>query len=130
LKSLESRIPIYNLLRLGGMTFQSRCDVAVFVENKMPSNSFSMFQDIVTLMERLSGTYVERKDVISEWYQATKVGLDEREARHVASFKITSPTVFGYIKEGSSSSKHHLPAVKSFKDWNSFDCESGIKAFI
>jgi len=81
-------------------------------------------------MERLSGSYVERKEVISEWYQATKVGLDEREARHVASFKITYPTVFGYIKEGSSSSKHHLPAVKSFKDWNSFDCESGVKAFI
>ena len=66
--------------------------------------------------------------MINEWYQATKVGLDEREARHVASFKITYPTVFGYIKEGSSSSKHHLPA--SFKDWNSFDCESGVKAFI
>jgi len=64
----------------------------------MPSNSFSMFQDIVTLMERLSGTYVERKEVISERYQATKVGLDEREARHVASFKITYPTVFGHIK--------------------------------
>jgi len=49
-------------------------------------------------MERLSGTYVERKEVISERYQATKVGLDEREARHVASFKITYPTVFGHIK--------------------------------
>ena len=81
-------------------------------------------------MERLSGTYVERKEVISELYQDTKVGLDEREARHVATFKITYPTVFGYIKEGSSSSKHHFPAVKSFKDWNSFDCESGVKAFI
>jgi len=114
-KLLESRMPIYNLLRLGGMTFQSRSEVAVFVENKMPSNSLSMFQYIVTLMERLLGTYVERKEVISEWYQATKVGLDEREARHVASFKITYPTVFGYNKEGSSSSKHHLPAVKSFQ---------------
>jgi hypothetical protein len=60
----------------------------------MPSNAFSMFQDIVTLMERLSGTYVERKDVISKWYQATKVGLDEREARHVTSFKITYPISF------------------------------------
>jgi len=129
-KLLESRIPVYNLLRLGGMTFQSQSEVAVFVENKVPPNSFSMFQDIVTLMERLSGTYVERKEVINEWYQATKVGLDEREARHVASFKITYPTVFGYIKEGASSSKHHLPAVKTFKDWNSFDCESGVKAFI
>jgi hypothetical protein len=48
-KLLESRMPIYNLLRLGGMTFQSRFELAVFVENKMPSNSFSMFQDMVTL---------------------------------------------------------------------------------
>jgi predicted nucleic acid-binding Zn-ribbon protein len=70
-KLLESRIPIYNLLRLGAMTFQSQSEVAVFVENKVPHNSFSMFQDIVTLMERLSGTYVERKEVINEWYQAT-----------------------------------------------------------
>jgi hypothetical protein len=31
------------------MTFQSRFELAVFVENKMPSNSFSMFQDMVTL---------------------------------------------------------------------------------
>jgi len=42
--------------------------------------------------------------VISEWYQATKVGLDEREARHIASFKIMYPTVFGHIMEGSLTS--------------------------
>ncbi len=130
LKLLESRIPVHNLLKLGGSVFQSRADVAVFVETKMPSNSFSMFHDIITLMERLTGNYVERKDVISEWYQATKVGLDEREARHVASFKITYPTVFGYVKEGAAASKYHLPAVKTFKDWNSFDSESGVKSFI
>lgn len=130
LKLLESRIPTQGILKLGGSTFQSRADVATFVENKMPSNAFSMFHDIITLMERLSGNYIERKDVISEWYQATKVGLDEREARHVASFKITYPTVFGYVKEGAASSKYHLPAVKTFKDWNSFDSESGVKSFI
>ncbi len=55
--------------------FQSRADVALFVETKMPTNAFSMFHDVVTLMERLSGNYVERKDVVNEWYQATKVGL-------------------------------------------------------
>jgi len=42
-KLLESRIPIYNLLRLGGMAFQSRSEGAVFAENKMPSNSLSVF---------------------------------------------------------------------------------------
>ncbi len=130
MKLLEARLPTHNLLKLGGVMFQSRADVAVFVESKMPTNSFSMFHDVITLMERLSGNYVERKNVINEWYQATKVGLGEHKARHVASFKITYPTVFGYVKDGSANAKHHLPAVKSFKEWNSFDAESGIKSFI
>lgn len=130
MKLLEARLQPRNLLKLGGFTFQSRADVVLFVETKMPSNSFSMFHDVVTLMERLSGNYVERKDVINEWYQATKVGLGEHEARHVASFKIANPTVFGYVKEGTANIKQHLPAVKSFKEWNSFDSESGVKSFI
>lgn len=80
-----------------------------------------MFHDVITLMEHLSGNCVERKDVINEWYQTTKVGLDEHEACHVASFKITYPMVSRYIKEGANNIKHHLPAIKSFKEWNSFD---------
>ncbi len=130
IKLLESRLPTHNLLKLGGQMFQSRPDIALFVETKMPTNSFSMFHDVITLMERLSGSYIERTEVINEWYQATKVGLDECEARHVVSFKITYPTVFGYVKEGTSNAKHHLPAVKSFKEWNAFDAESGVKSFI
>jgi hypothetical protein len=130
MKMLESRLPTHNVLMLGGNFFQSRADVALFVEKNIPSNAFAMFHDAVTLMERLSGNYIERKEVINEWYQATKVGLDERKARHIASFKITYPTVFGYVKEGTVTTKNHLPAVKTFKEWNSFDCESGIKSFI
>jgi hypothetical protein len=130
LKLLEARLPTHNVLKLGGFIFQSRSDVALFVESKTPSNAFCMFHDVVTLMERLSGNYVECKEVINKWYQATKVGLDEREARHVSSFKITYPTVFGYVKEGTMNVKNHLPAVKSFKEWNSFDAESGVKSFI
>ncbi len=129
-KLLEARLPTHNILKLGGLIFQSRAEVALFVETKMLTNGFSMFHDVVTLMERLSGNYVECKEVLNEWYQASKVGLDEREARHVASFKITYPTVFGYVKEGTANLKHILPAVKSFKDWNSFYSESGIKSFI
>ncbi len=59
------------------------------------------------------------KGIVNEWYQASKVRLDKPEARHVASFKIIYPTVFGYVKEGTLTSKHHLPAIKTFKDWNS-----------
>ncbi len=116
MKLLEARLPTHNILKLGGFVFQSRADVALFVESKMPTNCFALFHDIVTLMERLTGNYIERKEVINEWYQATKVGLDEREARHIASFKITYPTVFGHVKEGATVTKNHLPAVKSFKE--------------
>ncbi len=130
LKLLEARLPIHNIFKLGGFVFQSRADVALFVESKIPSNAFCMFHDVLTLMEWLTGNYVERKEVINEWYQATRVGLDEREAQHIASFKITYPTVFGHIKEGASNVKNHLPAVKTFKEWNSFDVESGVKTFI
>ncbi len=130
LKLLEARLPTHNILKLGGCMFQSRADVALFVESKMPSNCFALFHDVITLMERLTGNYIERKEVINEWYQATKVGLDEREARHIASFKITYPTVFGHVKEGTTVTKNHLPAVKSFKEWNSFDSETGVKSFI
>jgi hypothetical protein len=80
LKLLESRLLMHNILKLGGLTFQSRADVVIFVETKMPSNSFSMFHDVVNLMERLLGNYVECKDVLNEWYQVSKVGLDEWEA--------------------------------------------------
>jgi hypothetical protein len=34
------------------------------------------------------------------------------------------------VKEGTTNVKHNLPAVKSFKDWNAFDAESGVKSFI
>jgi hypothetical protein len=129
LKLLEARLPTHNILKLGGIMFQSRADVALFVESKMPTIAFCMFHDVVTFMERLSGNYVEQKEVINKWYQAAKVGLDEHEACYVASFKITYPTVFGYIKEDTNV-KNYLPAVKSFKEWNSFTVESGIKTFI
>lgn len=40
------------------------------------------------------------------------------------------PMVFGYVKKGTVTMKNHLPAVKTFKEWNSFDSKSGIKSFI
>ncbi len=97
----------------------------------MPSNSFFLFHDAVTLLESLSSTHVERKDVLQEWYQSSKVGVNEASARHMASFRLTLPTVFGRTKEGVSfTSKHHLPAIKSFKDWNTFNGVSGVKSYI
>jgi hypothetical protein len=51
MKLLEAMLPTHSILKLGGFTFQSRDDVALFVETKMPSNTFSMFHDIITLLE-------------------------------------------------------------------------------
>jgi hypothetical protein len=106
---------MHTVAKLGGQNFQSRSEVMLFVEKRVPSNTFSAFHDLMTLLESLTGTYSARKDVLAEWYQSTKVGITEPEARHVASFKLTLPTVFGNIKEGTPpSSKHFLPAIKTF----------------
>jgi hypothetical protein len=103
----------------------------LFVERHIPSNSFFLFHDSVTLLESLTTSHVERRDVLQEWYQSSKVGVNEALARHMASFRLTLPMVFGRTKEGTSlSSKHHLPAVKSFKDWNTYDGVSGVKGYI
>ena len=47
----------------------------------------------------------------------------------VASFRLTIPTVFGQIKDGTVS-KHHLPALKTYVLWNSHDNISGVKYYI
>jgi len=128
---LEARLPNASSGRLGGDSFQSRADVALFVEEHVPSNCFYLFHDVVTLMEALTTSHVERKDVLDEWYRSTKVGVNEASARHMASFRLILPSVFGRAKEGSAASaKHHLPSVRSFKEWNTFDGVSGVKSFI
>jgi hypothetical protein len=103
----------------------------LFVETQVPSNAFYLFHDAVTLLESLSASHIEHKDVLQEWYQSMKVGVNEASARHMASFRLILPTVFGKTKEGATPvSKHHLPAIKSFKDWNTFDGVSGVKGYI
>jgi hypothetical protein len=67
LKLLEERVPSQSATKLGGQNFQSRAEVMVFVERKMPSSSFFFFHDLVTLLESLTGTYSARKDVLAEW---------------------------------------------------------------
>jgi hypothetical protein len=59
------------------------------------------------------------------------VGVNEAAARHMASFRLVLPTLFGRVKDGSpTTGKHHLPAIKSFKEWNTYDGVSGIKSYI
>ena len=128
---IEARLPSTGSGRLGGHTFQTRADVLLYVENNVPSNAFHLFHDVVTLLESLTTSHVERRDVLQEWYQSTKVGVNEAAARHMASFRLVLPSVFGRVKEGSSlSAKHHLPAIRSFKEWNTYDGVSGIKSYI
>jgi len=130
LKRLESRVPKYNNLMLGGRIFQSKADVELFVSKTMPTNSYYLFHDAVTLLESFSGAFQERKEVLSEWYQSTKVGCSAQEARHFASFKTTLPHVLGHSKDGVTSAKHKLPAVNTYADWNSFDQDSGVMNYI
>lgn len=131
MKNLSARMPITGIQKLGGLTFRSREDVLSFVETKMPSNGYYYFHDAVTLLESLSGSFSEKKEVLNEYYQSQKVGVNASEARHLASFRTTLPYVFGHEKDGvPHTSKHALPAVKTFREWNPFDQDSGVMNFI
>ena len=129
LELLEARVPLTSLHTLGGKVFQSRTDVMLYVESKMPSNMFYLFHDAVTLLESLSASFQMRKDVLDEHYQSKKLGITAQEARHIASFRTTLPHVFGYVKDGTNT-KFPLPALKSYQDWNSHDQDSGVKNYI
>jgi hypothetical protein len=126
---LSSRIPLDATMSLGGHIFKSKGDVQLFVEKKMSTNLFHLCHDPITLLESLTGLHVEKKDVLNEMYQADRVGMNDAEARHCASFRLVLPTVFGYVKEGTST-RHNLPAVRTFKDWNPRDGTSGVKTYV
>jgi hypothetical protein len=130
LKRVEARVPKFNNMMLGGKIFQSKVDVELFVTEKVPSNGFYLFHDAVTILESLTGAFQERKDVLSKWYQSTKVGCSAQEARHIASFKTMLPHVLGHTKDGVVSPKHKLPAVKTYVDWTTFDQDSGVMNYI
>jgi hypothetical protein len=131
LKAVEARLPMSLAGHLGRESVQTKVDVLHFVEEYVPANCFYLFHDVVTLLESLTTSHVERKDVLQEWYQSAKVGVNEASARHMASFRLVLPTVFGRTKGGSpSNAKYHLPSVKTFKDWNTFDGMSGVKGYI
>ncbi len=68
IKFLEARLPAPSGGRLGDEAFRSRLDVLTFVEAHVLSNCFYLFHDVVTLMEALTTSHVERKDVLEEWY--------------------------------------------------------------
>ena len=130
MKLLEARLPAHASRPLGGQNFRSRNDVQLFVEKYIPLSSFALFHDAVTILESLGGNHIEKKDVLTEVYQSNRVNMTIGEARHIASFELTLPTPFGRITESGSQTKYALPAIKSFKDWDSYDNVSGRKQYI
>lgn len=127
LKLIEARLPS-DPFTIGGRTFNSKTDVAFFVEKEMPGISFSLFHDVVSLMESITDGHVRKSEVMAEMYQASQVGFDEDEATHVHSFKLIVPSLLGATKEGDKNDpKLPLAAVKDFTVWNPQDNEGGIK---
>jgi len=126
-KLLEARMPT-NPFTIGGKTFNSKADVALFVEKDMPGVSYSLFHDIITLLESISDGHSKKENVMAAMYQAGHVRLDEDEATHVHSFKLIVPTLLGAMRDGDKSDHRiPLPGVKDFATWNPQDNEGGIK---
>jgi hypothetical protein len=94
----------------------------------MPGISYSIFHDIITLLESILDGHSKKENVMAAMYQAGRVGLDEDEAMHVHSFKLIMPTLLGAMRDGDKSDhKFPLPGVKDFATWNPQDNEGGIK---
>jgi hypothetical protein len=127
LKLIEARLPSDPFV-IGGRTFNSKADVALFVEKELTGVSFSLFQDAITLLESITDGQSKKIDIMAAMYQASRVGFDEDEATHVHSFKLIVPSLLGATKEGDKNDpKFPLSAVRDFAAWNPQDDESGVK---
>jgi len=125
LKLVEARLPSDPFL-IGGRTFNSKADVALFVEQELSGISFSLFHNPITLLESITDGQSKKTDVMAAMYQASRVGFDEDEATHVHSFKLIIPSLLGATKEGDiNDPKYPLPAVKDFGAWSPQDNEGG-----
>jgi hypothetical protein len=130
LNLLEARMPT-NTFSIEGKTFHSKADVALFLKQEMPGSSYSIFHDVITLLEAISDGHSKKETVMAAMYQAGRVGLDEDEATHVHSFKLIIPTIMRALREGDKSDhRMPLPTVKDFATWNPQDNEIGIKKCI
>jgi hypothetical protein len=126
LKLIEARLPSDPFV-IGGRTFNSKADVALFVEKELTGVSFSLFQDAITLLESITDGQSKKIDVMAAMYQASRVGFDEDEATHVHTFKVIVPSLLGAAKEGDKNDpKFPLPAVRDFAAWNPQDNKSGV----
>jgi exonuclease VII small subunit len=127
IKLIEARLPSDPFV-IGGRTFNSKADVALFVEKVLSGLSFSLFHDPITLLESISDGQTKKSDVMAAMYQASRVGFDEDEATHIHSFKLIVPSLLGATMEGDKNDpKYPLPAVKDFASWNPQDNEGGVK---
>jgi hypothetical protein len=127
LKLLEARLPSDPFI-IGGRTFNSKADVALFVEKELSGLSFSLFHDPITLLESISDGQSKKSYIMASMYQASRVGFDEDEATHIHSFKLIVPSLLGATKEGDKNyPKYPLLAVKDFSSWKPQDNERGVK---
>ncbi len=112
LKLLEARLPT-DPFTIGRRTFNSKADVALFVEKEMSGISFSLFHDSITLLESITDGHTHKADVMAAMYQASHVGFDEDEATHIHSFKLIVPSLLGATKEGDKNDPKSLAVTES-----------------
>jgi hypothetical protein len=98
LKLLESCLPL-DPFTIGGSTFNSKVDVALFVEKEMPGLSYSLFHDVVAILESTTDGHSKKADVMAAMYQASRVGFDEDEATNIHSSKQIIPSLLGSKKK-------------------------------
>jgi len=61
INAVDSKIPKFSTMNLGGKLYQSKNDVELFVASSRPSNAFHHFHDAVTILESLSSSFTEKE---------------------------------------------------------------------
>ena len=119
-----------HMVEIRGVKFESLRQTTAWITSNLPSGSYHVFMDVITLLDALGSSHLSDKDFIDEKYHAQKGKFENKSATRVAaSFGRDIPTVFGKVDSSSivDASSSPLPAVKTYFAFNVPESHSGVK---
>ena len=119
-------------IEIGGVYFQLFSQTIVWVRNHLPSNNYSFFQDVITLLDLIGTSNLTDNEFLDGQYKANRANfLNDSAARCADFFRRELPTLFGRVKlsssDGQLASTHPLPSINNYKHFNAADNLSGVK---
>ena len=116
---------------MGGYTFNSPHDCALFLDKHDGYDAVIKMFDIVSLLQAACFGNEGTKESLDFDQKASKSSYkSSAEAIYVKSFGLSLPEIFGKVDTAQSAAKPGLPGVKSFRDWDAQCEEAGLVHYI